>query len=171
MNRFPVATFGQRAKAEPLKQRLREAGIYAEINDELLKKLWLHSPEPAVFVRVEVPEDSFERACQLLRQWDTPDGVLREAIRCPECRSLRVAYPQFTRKFFLPNLAMGLFARLGLMEKLYYCEECQCTWPREGTLPRRNRPHMAPYYFIEGVEQTTLAEPGPAQAEAKRKAA
>jgi hypothetical protein len=64
-----------------------------------------------------------------------------------------VTYPQFTRKFFLPNLALGLLARVGALDKEYYCEECHFTWPREGSKPRRDRTHMAPYYFIDGIEQ------------------
>jgi hypothetical protein len=49
---------------------------------------------------------------------------------------------------------MGVVAKVGLMDKEYYCEDCHFTWPKEGTRPRRHRPNMAPYYFIEGVEQT-----------------
>ena len=41
MNRLPVVIIGQRAKAEPLRQRLEGAGIHAEIHDETrLEKLW-----------------------------------------------------------------------------------------------------------------------------------
>src|SRR5260370_713983 len=83
-------------------------------------------------------------------------GGSREASRCPECKSLHVDYPQFTRKFFIPNLAMGFLAALGAVEKDYYCQDCHYIWPKEGTKPSALRPHMAPYYFIEGVEQTGL---------------
>lgn len=156
MNRMPVALFSTRAKAEPLQRRLIESGVPAEIHDELrLEKLWFVS-KPAAGVRIEVPADRFEQAYPLLLQWDAAEGALREAIRCPECKSLRVDYPQFTRKFLIPNLAMGLMAAVGALEKEYYCEDCHFTWPKEGTKASRLRPHMAPYYFIEGVEQSTL---------------
>ena len=171
MNRIPIATFGQRAKAEPLRQRLLSAGIQAEIHDELrLEKLWA-AGDHAPFVRLEVPAETFDRSCQLLHEWDVAEGALREAIRCPECKSLRVSYPQFTRKFFLPNLAMGVFARMGLVEKEWYCEECHYTWPHEGAKPRLTRPNMAPYYFIDGIEQTTVPAHPQAQAEQRREAA
>jgi predicted Zn-ribbon and HTH transcriptional regulator len=154
MNRIPVALFSNRTKAEPLRARLVQAGIPAEVHDELkLEKLW-YIPKGSAGARLEVPADQFERAYELLLDWDMADGSLREAIRCPECKSLRVDYPQFTRKSFIPNLVMGLSARLGLVDKEYYCEDCHYTWPKEGTRPRRGRPHQAPYYFIEGVEQT-----------------
>ena len=156
MNRMPVAHFSNRAKAQPLQQRLAANGIKAEIHDELrLEKLWFVS-KPAAGARVEVPADQFELACQHLHALDATESVLLEAIRCPECKSLRVDYPQFTRKFFIPNLAMGLMAAMGAVEKEFYCEDCHFTWPREGTKRSVLRPHMAPYYFIEGVEQTAL---------------
>jgi predicted Zn-ribbon and HTH transcriptional regulator len=163
MNRMPVALFSNSSKAEPLRQRLVESGIRAEVHEELrLEKLWFVAKHSAG-ARLEVPADQFERAYEQLLQWDEAEGALRNAIRCPECRSLRVDYPQFTRKFFIPNLVMGLFAELGLIAKEYYCEDCHFTWPKEGTRARPGRAHMAPYYFIEGVEQTNLRQPAPAQ--------
>ena len=156
MNRIRVALFGSTAKAEPLKQRLIQSRIQAEVHEELgLKKLWFVAKNSAG-ARLESPANQFERAYQLLLDWDTAEGVLRDAIRCPECKSLRVDYPQFTQKSFIPNLLMGLSAKLGLVEKEFYCEDCHYTWPKEGTRPRSARAHLAPYYFIEGVEQTTL---------------
>jgi len=170
MNRIPVAVFSSSANAEPLKQRLIQAGVQAEIHQELrLEKLWFVSKNSAG-ARLDTPADQFERACQLLLDWDTTEGTLRDAIRCPECRSLRVDYPQFTRKSFIPNLLMGLSAQIGLVEKEFYCQDCHYTWPKEGVRPRAARGHLAPYYFIEGVEQTTL-RPKPAHSETHRQAA
>ena len=157
MNRIPVALFSNAAKAEPLRERLQQAGCQAEIHDELkLEKLWF-VPKDGAGARLEVPAEQFERAYKLLIEWDAVENALRDAIRCPECRSLRVDYPQFTRKSFIPNVLLGLSAQLGLVEKDYYCQECHFTWPKEGTRAR-SRPNMAPYYFIEGVEQTTLRQ-------------
>jgi hypothetical protein len=155
MVRIPVALFSDRAKAESIQMRLSGAGVRAEIHDELrLEKLWFVSKKTGCGLRLEVPSNQFERAEQLLLDWDTAEGAMREAIRCPECKSLRVDYPQFTRKSLLTNLAVGLAAEVGVVEKQYYCQDCHFTWPRGGTKPRRDRPHLAPYYFIEGVEQT-----------------
>ena len=156
MNRVSIALFSNRTKAEPIQRRLTENGIQGEVHDELkLEKLWFVS-KPAAGARIEVPAGQFERAYQLLVEWDDHDGALRDAIRCPECRSLRIDYPQFTRKSMLPNLIMGFLAAIGQVEKQFYCQDCHYTWPREGAKPSARRPHMAPYYFIEGVEQTQL---------------
>src|SRR5262249_35547193 len=144
MTRIPIATFASSASAEPLRQRLAEAGVQAEIHDELrLGKLWVVS-KPTAGVRIEVPATQIEQTEKLLHDWDAAAGGLRDAIHCPECKSLRVDYPQFTRKSLLTNVAMGLVAELGLIEKEYYCQDCHFTWPKEGSRPRRNRPHMAP---------------------------
>jgi hypothetical protein len=128
-----------------------EAGIGAEVHDELgLARLWF-TTKRAAGVRLEVPASQAERTEDLLRDWDTASDALRHALRCPECRSLRVDYPQFTPKSFLTNLALGFVAELRLVEREYYCEECHCMWPPENTKPRRMRAHMAPNYFVEGL--------------------
>ncbi len=153
MNRMSVALFSSRAKAAPINERLRQAGFDAELHDELrLRKLWF-LPSHSAGVRIAVPADQFEGAEQKLLDWDAAEGALREAIRCPECRSLRVQFPQFTPRTLLTNFFLGMAAELGLVEKDYYCEDCHFTWPKEGYRARRNRSHMAPYYFIAGVEQ------------------
>jgi hypothetical protein len=155
MNRIPIALFCDSAGAQPIQRRLAQAGIAAEIHDELrLEKLWFVS-KPDCGTRLEVPADQFERAEQMLVAWDAAEDALHDAIHCPECKSLRVDYPQFTRKSLLTNVAMGVAANVGLVEKEYYCEDCHFTWPKEGSKPRRDRPHMAPYYFIDGVEQSS----------------
>src|ERR1044071_9116999 len=155
MNRIPIALFSDRSKAEPIQQRLSGAGIAAEIHDELrLEKLWFVGKKDAGS-RLEVPADQFERGKGLLLEWDASEGLMREAIRCPECRSLRVDYPQFAHNSLLTNLALGLMTEVGLVEKDYYCQDCHYTWPKEGHQHRRSRLHMAPYYFIERVEETT----------------
>ena len=155
MNRIPLATFNHNGPAALLQQRLSGNGIPAEVHDGLTldKRLWFAS-RPEVGSRLEVPADQFERAYDLMVEWDETEGVLSDAIRCPECQSPRVTYPQFTRRSFLPNLILGTLAAITRVEKEYYCEDCHYTWPREGSKPSRLRPHMAPYYFIEGIEQT-----------------
>lgn len=154
MDRIPVALFNDRAEAEPVQQRLLQAGVLAEIHDELrLEKLWF-VPKRDAGARVEVSVRQFERAEQLLLDWDAAEGLMHEAIRCPECGSLRVDYPQFARNSLLTNLAVGLMTEVGLVERDYYCEDCHFTWPKGETRPSKPRPHMAPYYFIEGVERT-----------------
>ena len=75
--------------------------------------------------------------------------MLRDAFRCPECRSLRVDFPQFTEKSIFTNIAFGLMAELGLIEREYYCHDCHCMWARPAAKAGRARSHMAPDYFLD----------------------
>jgi len=150
MNDITIATFNTTAQAEPLKQRLEQAHFHAAVCDESkMEHLWFVA-HPLAGIRIKVPSDEYAEAQKLLKIWDTESGVLHDAVRCPECGSSRVEYPQHTRKFFLPNL-LGLLSGLGILEKEFYCQECQYTWPRMGTKRSATRPNQAPYYFIEGV--------------------
>ena len=158
MNRLPVALFPNRNKAEPIQQRLTALGVPAEIRCRGWLRAFWFVPKRNCGVHVEVAAEQFARAEQFLLDLDTHEGALREAIHCPECGSLRIEYPQFARHSILTNLALGVASEIGLVEKEYYCDDCHFTWPREGTRPRRDRSHLAPYYFIEGVEQTRLGQ-------------
>jgi len=149
MNTICIALFNHRSNVELLQRRLSEMGIHAKVRDCSRIK----------GARIEVQSDEFETAYQLLLDWDAAEGALRNAIRCPDCQSLRIEYPQYTHKSTVPNLLVGLLANIGAMPKEFYCQDCHYTWPREGTKPSRVRPHMAPYYFIEGVAQTQPSEP------------
>jgi hypothetical protein len=151
MNGVTIATFNSVEQAEPLREKLERAGVPAEVHHDLMERLWFVA-KPLANVRVQVAPQDYEKAKNLLKVWDTETGVLREAVRCPECGSSRVEYPQKTRKFFLPNI-VGVLSGLGMVEKEFYCEDCQYTWPRTGSKPSRARPHQAPYYFIEGIVQ------------------
>jgi len=156
MIKVPIAVFNDRAPAEPIRDRLEQAGIAAEIHDEPgVEKMWF-VPKDEVVVRLEVPSDQFERGEQLLVEWDLKDGALHDAVHCPECKSLLVDYPQVTRKSVMTNMAMGLAAQCHLIDREYYCQECHFTWPREGKKPQPGRPNSAPYYFIRGIEQSQL---------------
>jgi hypothetical protein len=128
MEKVTVLTFNEPEHAEPARRRLEEAGIPATINDERkLQKYWFIS-EPLAGIQVCVPLPEYERARKLLHEWDATEGILREAIHCPECGSSRVEYPQFTRKFITPTFG-ALLAAIGLVQREFYCVECQYTWP------------------------------------------
>ena len=157
MNWTSVALFSDRAKAEEIEQRLKQAGFTTCIAPEPpLARLWFVSKHGAHFLEVRTEE--FERAEQFILALDESENGLLGCIRCPECQSLQVDYPQHAHHSLLTNLALGVAAQLGVVEKLFYCQDCHFTWPREGTRPRRNPAHGAPYYFIEGIEQPHPSE-------------
>lgn len=128
MKDMTIASFDQQEQAEQLRARLEQAGIPCEVFDESrLQKYWfLSRPHAAVKLRVEALD--FDKARELLSGLDAVENVLHDAIRCPQCGSSRVEYPQFTRKFVTPTF-VEIFCFLHLMEKEFYCEDCQLTWP------------------------------------------
>jgi len=128
MNAMTVASFNERDKAEHLRERLAEAGIEAEVFDESkLQKYWfLSKPHAAVKLRVDVRH--FDKALQLLNGPDAIEDLLHDAVRCPQCGSSRVEYPQFTRKFVTPTF-VEIFCLLHVLDREFFCEACQFTWP------------------------------------------
>jgi hypothetical protein len=156
MKRLPVVLFSDRGIAVSIQHRLAQTGIDATLNEKPpLAHLWF-IPKGHACIRVEVPAGRLEQAEHFLLDLDNAEGALRQAVRCPECSSLRVDYPQYAKHSLLTNLAMGLLAELRVLERDFYCEDCHYAWPKEGTRARQDRPHLAPYYFIEGVEQSRL---------------
>jgi len=149
MNKTSIAMFNHRSDAEPLQKRLSDAGVAAT----------LHYCKALSGTQIEVPAADFERGYKLLLDWHASEGALHGAIRCPDCSSLRIEYPQYSHKSTMPNLLVGFLANVGAMRKEFYCHDCHFTWPKEGTKPSRSRPHMAPYYFIEGVAQSKEPQP------------
>jgi hypothetical protein len=148
MNTMPIATFKSPEGAQPVVDRLTKAGLHPRLGHAaMLEKLWFVS-KPKCCVSLEVPANEFERSEQMLIDWDD-QGVLSDAIRCPQCGSFRVQYPQFTRKSNIPNVFLGLAAEVGVVEKDFYCDDCHLTWAGPEVKPAKPRKHMAPNYFVE----------------------
>jgi len=128
MKDMTIASFDQPDSARQLRERLEKAGIACEVVDESkLQKYWfLSKPRAAMKLRVEA--EDFDKARELLNGMDAGEDVLHDAVRCPQCGSSRVQYPQFTRKFLTPTF-VEIFCFLHLMEREFYCEDCQYTWP------------------------------------------
>ncbi len=101
-------------------------------NDKLLQLFLFLCPPQATF-RGQVRERFYKMARQLLET--TPPPALNQAIHCPECGSVRVNYPQMTRKFFLPTVFLHLGIIFRLIKHQAYCENCHLIWslPKTGT--------------------------------------
>ena len=126
-----IATFNERAPADVLTNRLRDAGFNADVFDESNAQKWLMlNLDPHAHMRVRVPKDDGDRAIDLLKAWDAADGAMREAVRCPQCASSRIEYPQFSRRTLMSAVPAAA-AAVGLIEREYYCEACGFTWPEE----------------------------------------
>lgn len=138
MNNVTVATFNSVQPAEQLKEELQEAGIPAKVTDQhIFQRLWFLA-KPYCSFHLDVQKDFHSQANALLIEWHARNHALSEAVRCPMCGSLRVEYPQMTRKFILPTLIAHLLTLLRITKHSLYCMECHNTWRlpnRTGSLP------------------------------------
>jgi hypothetical protein len=138
MEPVTVATFNELEEAEPLRQRLAQAGVPAQIHDERRLQRFFFLSRPLAGVRLRVDKKDYTRAENLLNECDKASGILHDAIRCPECGSSRIEYPQFSRRFTWGGIA-AVFAALGFFEKKFFCKHCQYTWPTKLKVePRRD---------------------------------
>ena len=129
-----IATFNEPAKARQLKRRFQDSGIKADVHNEGPVQQFGFMSKPQANAKVMVAEDDFERAQLLMVEWEAADPDIG-ALRCPQCNSPRIEYPQLTRKFLTPALAGILFA-LKVFPKEFYCQDCHFTWTNEPEHPR-----------------------------------
>ena len=112
---------GQMLAAFLQAQRL-EARTY---DDKLFRYLLFLRP-PRVTYRVQVRKNAFRAATEFLER--NAPAILEKAIHCPSCGSLRVNYPQMTRKFFTPTVLLHFGLILRLIDHECYCESCHYDW-------------------------------------------
>lgn len=118
------------ALVKELSQRGFEAGLINETAEQALKFFTAHAhaqfrvtvpPEemlPALAAISTMPESPLEEA---------DECPVRQVIRCPDCKSTLVEFPQFSRKTVIGALP-SLAAAAGLIEQNYYCSHCHFTW-------------------------------------------
>ena len=123
-----IATLNEPAKAKELKARLQQAGLRADIHNEGPLQAVGFMSRPQANVKVLVEDNDFERAQGLMIEWEASDPVIASAlVRCPQCGSSRIEYPQMTRKFLTPAL-VGVLCALKIIPKEFYCQDCHFTW-------------------------------------------
>ncbi len=129
-----VAAFNEREPADLLAARMRQSGFSADVHDESQEqKLKFFNLTPRAHLQVRVPSGEEDRALATLAEWSS-DPVLSAAVRCPECGSLRVEFPQFSRKTIVGALP-AVLAAAGVIEKNYFCLACNHTWPPKAPAP------------------------------------
>ncbi len=126
-----IATFNEPAKAKHLKDRFQQSGLKADIHNEGHEQAARLVGKPQANVKVLVEEEDFTQAQKLMIEWEPTDPDIGCAVRCPQCQSPRIQYPQLPRKFpFVPGLASILLATK-LFPKEFYCEDCHYTWTKD----------------------------------------
>jgi transposase-like protein len=123
-----IATFNDHAPAEVLKDRFLDAGLHADLSDDAgSQAIFFLSKHPRANMRIRVRKEEYERAKKLLQEWEK-DGVMSQAVRCPQCGSSRIEYPQFSRRT-AGSMFFALLSAAHVIPREYYCEDCQFTWP------------------------------------------
>lgn len=126
-----IATFNDGTKAKRLQEKLQQAGLKTDIHNEGHLQQVAFMSKPQANIKVQVDDNDFERAQQLMVEWEANDPDIASAIiRCAQCGSSRIEYPQLTRKALTPAMASVLFA-LRIFPKEFYCEDCHYTWSNE----------------------------------------
>ncbi len=126
-----IATFNEPAKARRLKRRFNDAGLKADVHNEAPLQQVGFMSRPQANAKVMVDDSDFERAQDLMVEWEATDPDISAAlIRCPQCGSANIEYPQMTRKFMTPAL-VGVLCALKIIPKEFYCQDCHFTWSNE----------------------------------------
>ena len=130
MKTLPIATFNEPQPAQELRQQLIQVGIPAHLHDESkLERFWFMC-EPLAAIHVEVPQTDYLRAMRLIETSAAMRTAMAAAVRCPDCHSPRVEFPQITRKFLSPVI-QAVFMVLHVIPREFYCLDCHYTWPKE----------------------------------------
>jgi transposase-like protein len=126
-----IATFNSRPPADALAAKLKDAGIEAGVFDEgPTQRIWFWVKEPRAHMRVRIPREFEARANELLASWDQSQNILREAVRCPDCKSSRIEYPQFSRRAAL-TFFFAILQALGFFPRQYFCRTCHFQWEND----------------------------------------
>lgn len=129
INRQPwidIAVFEAPGMGKIVEAFFQEKGLEARTYDDKWFRYFLFLRPPRITYRVQVRQNQFPVAEALLK--NDPPLALQRAIHCPSCGSLRVAYPQMTRKFIIPTILLHLGIIFRFIEHECYCEHCHFTW-------------------------------------------
>lgn len=125
----PIASFEDSDPAKALAQRLCEEDFGATTdNDSGEQFLRFLNPHPHAQWHVLVPPEKFNEALKRLKELDATEQILRLAIRCPDCGSTEIEYPQFSRNTIVGAIFPAAAAAVGLIERQFYCTACHFTW-------------------------------------------
>jgi hypothetical protein len=128
-----VAMFENPSDGQLLEADLKNKGFETRTYNDKLLQLFLFLCPPHATIRVQVRGNDFKNAAYFLDHEPATSDLLKKAIRCPSCGSLRVQYPQMTRKFLLPTLLLHLGIIFRVIVHEAYCESCHWLW----SLPKK----------------------------------
>ena len=121
-----VAVFEEFNDGQVLATFLKEQAYEVRTHDDKVFRYFLFLRPPRITYRVQVRETRFDEAIKLLET--KPPAILERAMHCPGCGSLRVSYPQMTRRFILPTILLHIGIIFRIIDHQCYCERCHAVW-------------------------------------------
>jgi len=121
-----VALFESANDGRALQTFLDDNRMEARTYDDKVFRYFLFLRPPRIVWRVQVRKNYFNYTVELLKS--KSPSILEKALHCPSCGSLRVNYPQMTRKFILPTIMLHLGIILRVIDHKCYCEDCHEMW-------------------------------------------
>src|SRR6266853_5200230 len=103
-----VAIFENASDGKMLETALKDRGVETRTYNDKLLQYFLFLCPPHATTRVQVRRNDFKNVTYFLDHEPATSVLLQRAIRCPSCGSLRVQYPQMTRRFLLLTLSLHL---------------------------------------------------------------
>jgi len=134
-----VAIFENASDGKMLEMDLKNKGFETRTYNDKLLQCFLFLCPPHATIRVQVRGSEFKNAMYFVENEPAMATLLQKAIHCPSCSSLRVQYPQMTRKFLLPTLLLHLGIIFRVITHEAYCDSCHWLW----SLPKSRSP-LAP---------------------------
>jgi hypothetical protein len=121
---------------------LRDKKIEARTYNDKALRLFLFLCPPQPTFQVQVRDKFFKMSLENLSA--SPPSAVENVVHCPDCGSLRISYPQLTRRFVLPTIFLHLGIIFRFIKHQAYCESCHCVWSLEKTpaaVEQRPVPH------------------------------
>lgn len=123
-----VAIFKHESEAWALAERLHEQGFESRSRDDhKVQMFWFFAPPRATY-RVQVNAKDAAAAQEFVETDFSAKPLIKQAIHCPECKSIRIEYPQMTRRFITPTILLDLAILFRIIDHQAYCQECHYTW-------------------------------------------
>ena len=123
-----IAIFENPGDGQLLEMDLKNKGFDARTYNDKLLQFFLFLCPPHATIRVQVRGNDFKNAAYFVDHEPAASALLQKAIRCPSCGSLRVQYPQMTRRYLLPTLLLHLGIIFRVIVHEAYCESCHWLW-------------------------------------------
>jgi hypothetical protein len=134
-----IALFENEHDGQALAEFLKRNGFDSRVYyDKWLQMILFLAPPHAVY-RAQVRALEYSQAAHFLDATPEAEPAVERAIHCPSCGSLRVNFPQMTRKFFIPTMMLHLGIIFRFIDHEAYCDACHYTW----TLPKLEKSQAA----------------------------